>query len=95
MPIESSRCRQAASTSSSPATPSTTCATRTRAGWWRGQQWLRPGGRLIVADMMFGRGGTSEDRAIIRSKVCALARKGIGGWWRIAKNSYRYLVRVA
>jgi hypothetical protein len=23
-----------------------------------------------------------------------LARKGIGGWWRIAKNAYRYLVRV-
>ncbi len=57
--------------------------------------WLRPGGTLLVADMMFGRGGTSRDRAIIRSKVRALARKGIGGWWRIAKNSYRYLVRVA
>jgi ubiquinone/menaquinone biosynthesis C-methylase UbiE len=57
-------------------------------------QWLRPGGTLVVADMMFGRGGTSQDRAIIRSKVSALAKKGIGGWWRIAKNSYRYLVRV-
>ena len=57
-------------------------------------QWLRPGGTLVVADMMFGRGGTSQDRAIIKSKVSALAKKGIGGWWRIAKNSYRYLVRV-
>jgi ubiquinone/menaquinone biosynthesis C-methylase UbiE len=57
-------------------------------------QWLRPGGRLVVADMMFGRGGTSQDRAIIRSKVRALARKGAGGWWRIAKNAYRYLARV-
>jgi ubiquinone/menaquinone biosynthesis C-methylase UbiE len=57
-------------------------------------QWLRPGGTLLVADMMFGRGGTSQDRAIIRSKVSALAKKGIGGWWRIAKNSYRYLVRA-
>lgn len=56
--------------------------------------WLRPGGALIVADMMFGRGVTSQDRAIIKSKVKALARKGIGGWWRIAKNGYRYLVRV-
>lgn len=56
--------------------------------------WLRPGGTFIVADMMFGRGTTSHDRAIIRSKVRSLARKGIGGWWRIAKNSYRYLVRV-
>jgi len=56
--------------------------------------WLRPGGTLIVADMMFGRGITSQDRAIIKSKVRSLARKGIGGWWRIAKNSYRYLIRV-
>ena len=56
--------------------------------------WLRPGGRLIVADMMFGRGVTSQDRAIIRSKIGALAKKGVGGWWRIAKNSYRYLVRA-
>lgn len=56
--------------------------------------WLRPGGLLIVADMMFGRGVTSHDRAIIRSKVGVLARKGVGGWWRIAKNSYRYLLRL-
>ena len=56
--------------------------------------WLRPGGTLIVADMMFGRGATSQDRAIIKSKIRSLARKGIGGWWRIAKNSYRYLVQV-
>ena len=57
-------------------------------------QWLRPGGTLIVADMMFGRGATSQDRAIIKTKVRSLARKGIGGWWRILKNSYRYLLRV-
>lgn len=56
--------------------------------------WLRPGGTLLIADMMFGRGGTSQDRAIIKSKVRALAKKGIGGWWRIAKNGYRYMVRV-
>ena len=40
-------------------------------------QWLRPGGTLIVADMMFGRGGSSQDRAIIKTKVRSLARKGI------------------
>jgi len=56
--------------------------------------WLRPGGALIVADMMFGRGATSQDRDIIKSKVKVLATKGIGGWWRIAKNGYRYLLRV-
>ena len=57
-------------------------------------EWLRPGGTIMIADMMFGRGGSSADRAIITFKVRALARKGIGGWWRIAKNGYRYLVRV-
>ena len=56
--------------------------------------WLRPGGRLVIADMMFGRGATGRDRAIIRSKVAALARKGPGGWWRIGKNAARYLLRV-
>jgi len=56
--------------------------------------WLRPGGRLVIADMMFGRGGTREDRAIFASKLRALARKGPGGWWRIAKNAGRFLFRV-
>jgi ubiquinone/menaquinone biosynthesis C-methylase UbiE len=60
----------------------------------RAAQWLRPGGRLVIADMMFGRGGSRRDRAILRQKVTALAAKGIGGWWRIAKNLTRYGLRV-
>jgi len=56
--------------------------------------WLRPGGRLLIADMMFGRGGTSRDREIIRLKLVTLAKKGPGGWWRIVKNIARYLIRV-
>lgn len=52
--------------------------------------WLRPGGRLVVADMMFGRGASSRDRTILRQKVTSLAAKGPGGWWRIAKNLGRY-----
>jgi 2-polyprenyl-3-methyl-5-hydroxy-6-metoxy-1,4-benzoquinol methylase len=56
--------------------------------------WLRPGGRLIVADMMFGRGSSPRDRSIIGAKLTALARKGVGGWWRIAKNAVRYLLRI-
>jgi hypothetical protein len=48
----------------------------------------------VIADMMFGRGGSSRDRAIIKSKVVALARKGPGGWWRITKNAARYLLRM-
>jgi ubiquinone/menaquinone biosynthesis C-methylase UbiE len=53
-------------------------------------QGLRPGGRLVIADMMFGRGGSPRDREILRQKVAALAAKGPGGWWRIAKNLIRY-----
>ena len=56
----------------------------------RAARWLRPGGRLVVADMMFGRGGSQRDRQILRQKVVALAAKGPGGWWRIAKNLTRY-----
>jgi len=46
-------------------------------------RWLRPGGRIVVADMMFGRGATRRDRKILRAKVTTLARRGPAGWWRI------------
>ena len=57
-------------------------------------RWLRPGGQLIVGDMMFGRGMTARDRAIIGSKVAVLLRRGPGGWWRLAKNIYRFGLRL-
>ncbi|MGA3154189.1 MAG: methyltransferase domain-containing protein [Streptosporangiaceae bacterium] len=57
-------------------------------------RWLRPGGRLVIADMMFGRGAARSDRKIIAAKVRVLAGKGPGGWWRIAKNAVRYLLRL-
>ena len=56
----------------------------------RAARWLRPGGRLVIADMMFGRGASQRDRDILHQKVTALAAKGPGGWWRIAKNLTRY-----
>ncbi|MGC9963244.1 MAG: methyltransferase domain-containing protein [Acidimicrobiales bacterium] len=56
--------------------------------------WLRPGGRFVLGDMMFGRGGDARDREIIASKLSLLVRKGPGGWWRIAKNGGRYLFRT-
>jgi ubiquinone/menaquinone biosynthesis C-methylase UbiE len=56
-------------------------------------RWLRPGGRVVVADMMFGRGTSPRDRAIIRDKVRSLARRGPGGLWRIGKNLWRFGVR--
>jgi ubiquinone/menaquinone biosynthesis C-methylase UbiE len=57
-------------------------------------RWLRPGGRIVVADMMFGRGASQRDRQILRQKVTVLAAKGPAGWWRIAKNLGRYGFRV-
>jgi len=56
--------------------------------------WLRPGGQLIVADMMLGRGTTARDRQLIAGKIRIMAKKGIPGYWRILKNAGRYLFRV-
>jgi len=59
----------------------------------RAHGWLRPGGRLVIADMMFGRGGTARDRKILREKVIVLLRMGPGGVWRIVKNLVRFGLR--
>jgi ubiquinone/menaquinone biosynthesis C-methylase UbiE len=56
-------------------------------------RWLIPGGRLVIGDMMFGRGGDARDREIISSKLVLLLKKGPGGWWRIAKNAGRFIFR--
>ncbi len=53
-------------------------------------RWLRPGGRIVIADMMFGRGGSQRDREILREKAMVFAARGPAGWWRIAKNLARY-----
>ncbi len=60
----------------------------------RVHDWLKPGGRFVIGDMMFGRGADSRDREIIASKVSLLLRKGPGGWWRIAKNAGRFAFRT-
>ncbi|MDQ6686332.1 MAG: class I SAM-dependent methyltransferase [Actinomycetota bacterium] len=59
----------------------------------RAHEWLRPGGRIIIADMMFGRGGTARDRQILREKIARLMCKGPGGVWRIVKNLVRFGLR--
>lgn len=59
----------------------------------KARRWLRPGGRIVIADMMFGRGARPEDRRIIVDKVRRLARKGPAGIWRIAKNAVRFGLR--
>ena len=56
----------------------------------RVQRWLRPGGRFVIGDMMFGRGLTRRDRRVLRSKVWTLARRGPAGWWRLVRNITRF-----
>ena len=54
---------------------------------------LRPGGRLVVLDMMFGLSLRASDRRIIAAKVGAIARKGPAGFVRIARNVGRVATR--
>jgi ubiquinone/menaquinone biosynthesis C-methylase UbiE len=60
----------------------------------RAARWLRPGGRLVIADMMFGRGTSARDRAILRSKAASMLARGPAGWWRIARNLVKFGLRV-
>lgn len=53
---------------------------------------LRPGGRLVVGDMMFRPAlGDERTRRIIGSKIRALVRRGPAGVLRLIKNGLRYL----
>lgn len=56
--------------------------------------WLRPGGRMVVGDMMFGRGKTTRDRRIIRSKVAVMLRRGPSGSWRLVRNVVKFGLRM-
>jgi ubiquinone/menaquinone biosynthesis C-methylase UbiE len=61
----------------------------------RAFDWLRPGGQLVIGDMMFGRGSSPRDRKVIATKVRDMARKGPAGWWRILKNVWRFSLRTS
>ncbi|HET9078292.1 MAG TPA: class I SAM-dependent methyltransferase [Acidimicrobiales bacterium] len=54
--------------------------------------WLRPGGLLVIGDMMFGLGSDADSRQIIAGKVRSIARRGPAGWWRILKNGWKLVV---
>jgi len=60
----------------------------------RAVRWLRPGGRLVIADMMFGRGASRRDRQILALKLATMLKMGPGGPWRVAKNLVRFTFRV-
>lgn len=50
---------------------------------------LRPGGRLVICDMMFALSFASRDRTIVLDKVSLLARRGPSGVLRLARNAAR------
>lgn len=56
--------------------------------------WLRPGGQLVIGDMMFGRGSNAGDRAIIATKARGMLSRGPAGWWRLLKNVGKFAFRV-
>jgi ubiquinone/menaquinone biosynthesis C-methylase UbiE len=53
---------------------------------------LRPGGRLVVCDMMFSLSLESRDRRLVLEKVVAMLRRGPAGVVRILKNAVRVVV---
>jgi ubiquinone/menaquinone biosynthesis C-methylase UbiE len=55
---------------------------------------LKPGGRLVIGDMMFGFKPTERrDRRVLLLLVGRMLRKGPAGVWRILKNLGRWLTR--
>lgn len=54
---------------------------------------LRPGGRLVVCDMMFALSLQPRDRALLWDKLRSIARRGPAGLLRIARNAGRVAAR--
>jgi ubiquinone/menaquinone biosynthesis C-methylase UbiE len=54
---------------------------------------LRPGGRVVVADMMFRvQVGDQRSRRVIATKIHAVLRRGPAGVFRLLKNAVRLLM---
>lgn len=51
--------------------------------------WLVPGGRIVVADMMVGRKLDRHHRKVFLQKATAMLRHGPAGLWRLATNVAR------
>jgi SAM-dependent methyltransferase len=51
---------------------------------------LKPGGRLVIGDMMFSLNPLRErDRTVVLGKLRLIAARGLPGIWRLAKNAAR------
>ncbi len=51
--------------------------------------WLTPGGRVVISDMMLGRSLDRHHRQVLADKASAMLRQGPSGWWRLLKNIAR------
>jgi SAM-dependent methyltransferase len=52
---------------------------------------LRPGGRFVVSDIMVPLTLRPGNSSALRSKVWRMTKKGLPGFWRIAKNGVRWV----
>lgn len=52
---------------------------------------LRPGGRLVICDMMFSLSLEPRDRRLVLEKIVALLKRGPAGMVRILRNAARLL----
>jgi ubiquinone/menaquinone biosynthesis C-methylase UbiE len=51
---------------------------------------LKPGGRLVIGDMMFSLNPTqARDRRVVVGKLREIAGRGLPGLWRLLKNALR------
>lgn len=51
---------------------------------------LKPGGRVVIADMMFSLSPiAARDRRIVADKLRSIGRRGLPGIWRLIKNAAR------
>jgi ubiquinone/menaquinone biosynthesis C-methylase UbiE len=51
---------------------------------------LKPGGRLVIGDMMFSLNpARARDRRVVADTLRALVRRGLPGVWRVLKNGVR------
>jgi SAM-dependent methyltransferase len=55
----------------------------------RCNHWLRPGGRIVVSDLMVALTFRPGQSAALTRRLRSIAAKGIPGYWRIAKNGIR------
>lgn len=53
---------------------------------------LRPGGRIVLCDMMFSLSLEPRDRTLLWKKIVAIAKRGPAGLLRIARNAGRVAV---